>query len=117
MNDDKWNDLIDSLEAKFGKIERSITKKTDKSFSGQDIDTITEQVDFSSPMGNLRVMRVTRPKVLDKKVHYSHTSSSRGNTEYVYSEDEKSYQVKLFKKSEIGNEWNEIEVGSRGLPF
>lgn len=117
MNNEKWLDLIDSLENKFGKIEKNKITRSEISFAGKEVITTIEQIEFSTPAGKMRVERITKPAVLDKKVHYSHTSSSRGNTEYIYSETEKSHQVKLYKKTSPGNEWQEIETGGKGILF
>ncbi len=116
MNDEKWNNLIDSLETKFGGLEKSVINKKELSFAGKEIITTVEQIIFDSPMGKMKIERTTRPAILDKKIHYSHTSNSRGNTEYIYSETEKSHQVKLYKKMPGENDWQEIETG-KGFLF
>jgi hypothetical protein len=73
---------------------------------GVDVDFL----EFSSPLGKIRLELIEKPIVLDKKTLYSHRGGSDTGVEYVYSPTEKSSRLVAYKWSEDDNDWMEIEA-------
>ncbi|OIP23202.1 hypothetical protein COX95_00410 [bacterium CG_4_10_14_0_2_um_filter_33_32] len=116
MNDEKWGDVVDLIEQKFGIIERN----KEEVIIGDDFeeDKARESIDsiiFNGPLGKMKVQRITRPIVLDKKVHYTKTMGQGAKVEYTYSDDEFTHRVVAYKWGEVESSWIEIEAG--GLKF
>jgi hypothetical protein len=109
MNDEQWVRMLDSLELKFE------LKKEKETFETQDdlghvMKNDVERVEFSTDDGDFKVERTTRPLILDKKVHYSHSSAGKGKTEYILSDTEKSHKVTLYKWDDDDRDWREISL-------
>lgn len=116
MNDEKWGDIIDLIQQKFGIIEHV----KDEISIGDDFeeDKAREQVEsiiFDGPLGRMKVQRITRPVIIDKKAHYTKTQGKGAQIEYTYSEDEFSHRVVAYKWDDLENNWIEMEAG--GLKF
>jgi hypothetical protein len=117
MQDEQWNNLIDNLELKFGKLERKHQTAIQTDDIGHEIKNREEWVEFETPMGKMKLSRVTRPMIVDKKVHYTHTGGSKGKVEYILSENEFSHKVTLYNWNKLRNEWQEMELPSGGIKF
>lgn len=114
MTDEKWLDLLENLSQKF-----DITKENEEVISkddiGNEIISQIERVLFEGPLGNMKIERTTRPVILDKKVHYSHTAGTKGLVEYILSPDEKSQKVVIYKEN--NHDWEEIKINTEGFTF
>jgi len=106
VNDEKWERLIDNIDSKFG-IE---------SFKKEDVYRVTdngekkkhgfkEVVIFNGIKGKMKVERISKPALLDKKVYYSGKKSD-SRVEYVYS-DQLIHKVVGYKWN--GKDWEEID--------
>lgn len=115
MNDEKWQELISTLTEKFD-VEKEVEEIIQKDDVGQEIINNVERLTFESPMGKMKVERTVRPKILDKKVHYSHTAGNKSMVEYVISPDEVTQKIAVFKFDEDRNDWEEINL-SEGMRF
>ncbi len=116
MQDEQWENLLDSLEIKFGKLNRKQQTTTRTDDVGHEIKSDEEWVEFETPMGRMKLSRVTRPMILDKKFHYTHTGGSKGKVEYILSDTEKSHKVTLYQWNHIENGWQEVK-GPEGSAF
>jgi hypothetical protein len=101
MTDDKWELLLEQIQRKFGIEARTQNEPAEEG-------GVREVVVFRSPGGKMKLERVSRPLVLDKKVHYSKRMGSGRNVEYVYSPNEKTHRERLFRWT--GTEWSEIDL-------
>jgi len=99
MNDEKWYDLVDRISGKLTVEE----KRDEEGPHRARIETII----FQGPMGKMKLERVSRPVVVDRKVRVSKRIGDVGQEEFVYSETEKSYRVQLFLWSD--GEWREVD--------
>ncbi|MGD8394259.1 MAG: hypothetical protein PVF43_02160 [Candidatus Eiseniibacteriota bacterium] len=104
MNDERWYDLIDRIRTQFGTV--SATEEALETGPGK-----REVVEFESPMGRMRLERVTRPVVKEKRTHYSKRAGSATTEEYVYEEGEFTHRVSLFRWN--GTDWQEEDY--RGM--
>lgn len=102
MKDEKWYYLLEEIERKFG-IEE---KKTEEIPERR---TTIETVIFKGASGRMKIERVTRPVILEKKVKFSKRAGSDSKEKYVYSEDEKIHRVTLYAWKEDESKWVEID--------
>lgn len=74
-----------------------------------------EYVVFKGPLGKMKLEFISRPIVLDKKTIYSRRIGSETNVEYVYSQEEKSHKLKIYKWDDDQDEWVEIDAKNFSL--
>jgi hypothetical protein len=107
MNDERWEDLVDKIDSKFG-IE---------SYTKEDLYKVLESGEkkkhgykqvmvFNGLQGKMKLERVSKPIVLDKKVHYS-GRKSEAKVDYIFSEKEFANKVIAYQWD--GREWKEID--------
>ena len=102
MNDERWDELLYKISVKAKKMDRDLETRDD----GR---TTVETVLFDVGMGRMRLQRVSRPIILDKKMLYSKRIGGDTSTEYVYSETEKSHHVSLHRWSPEESTWVEVD--------
>jgi len=112
MNDDKWEEVRENIKSKFEVLneetediiyEDPITGK--KKEIGE-----KEILEFSSPMGELRIEREKKLLVQDRKHHY-HKTRTDAVVQLVFSENEYGDKMKVFKRE--GERW--IEMDGEGI--
>lgn len=114
MTEDKWLDLLDDLKEKFD-IDRHTEEQITEDDMGNKIINNIEIVTFQSDLGSFKLVKTTRPTILDKKVHYSHTSGTKGLVEYILSPTEKTTKVQLFRL--LNNDWQELDMSVGEMKF
>lgn len=105
MHPDKWEEIKGKIKNNFEVLDEHLEKNEKRK---EDIEII----EFNGPLGKMKVEWITRPKVLDKKTQYSRRIGSDVSVDYVYSEDEVTYTFKVYKWSEIKNDWEEIDASA-----
>lgn len=113
MNDEKWFDIIENIESKFDVIDKTRQENPigDDLEENKSKETI-ESIVFMGPFGKMKLERITRPVIIDKKAHYSKRAGDKARAEYTYSETEFSQTMKAYKWSGGDGEWVEIEANS-----
>ncbi len=109
MNSSKWGQLVYLAEEKFG-IDRQDNKEIiiDETHKGQEIKGEKEIIEFQAPIGKIRMEKITKPKVIDKKINSSKRAGSKTTVDLVYSDTETVSSMNLYKKDSSG-EWKEIK--------
>jgi len=110
MNPEKWEDLLDLVEEKFG-IDDHHTENfvVEETHDGKQIMGEKEVLEFNGPLGKTRVERTSQPKLVDKKVMASKRIGSKSVIDYVYSPTEKSEHIKFYRWDETTGQWTEIK--------
>ncbi len=112
MTDEKWEDLIFNIHQKFGiesqktedlPIEDDLGKKKEKGKA--------ETIIFNTDRGKMKLERITKPLILEKKVHYKKTRAQSGQVEYIFSDTEKTHKVNAYKWNDKEENWEEIDSG------
>ena len=103
MHDERWEELVNQIELKLKIYEK-------KSVTAPDGKTKTETIIFLGPEGKMKLERISKPLVVDKKMHYSKRIGSAPSVEYVYSPTERVQRVQLFKWSEKEKDWEEVRL-------
>ncbi|TSC95752.1 MAG: Uncharacterized protein Athens101410_339 [Parcubacteria group bacterium Athens1014_10] len=107
MNQEKWLDLKLKTKEKFGIAKESseeleLAEKED----GTKIMEKKEIIEFESPMGRIKLEKISKPKVIGKKTLYSRRIGSNIEVKYDYSPDEIIHQLKAYKQD--NGQWQEI---------
>lgn len=103
---EKWKQTVGHIKDNFEVLDEGEEHHDDE--GGVDI----EFIEFSGPLGKMRLEHISRPVVLDKKTSYSRRIGSETNVEYVYSETERSYKLDVYKLNENTGEWEEVEAAN-----
>jgi hypothetical protein len=103
VNDERWIELTERIRDTF-RVTLDVERPLDPG-PGR-----IEELEFESPRGRMRLERITRPLVLDRKSLFSKRAGSQTTEEYVYSEDEFSYRVTFFRWVE--GAWQEEDFRS-----
>ncbi|MBU1092146.1 hypothetical protein KJ836_00460 [Patescibacteria group bacterium] len=101
MNQEKWGEILDRVKDQFEVLEHT-------KLPGDDDIGELETLIFNSPMGKLKLVMITRPVVLDRKVVGAHRRGlSKGQYEYIYSDTETSSRLEAYK--EENGEWQTFD--------
>lgn len=103
MLPEKWQEIIGRIKDSF-KVEASGAERIED--GGGDIEYII----FNGPLGRMKLEFISRPVILDKKTKYSRRLGAQTVVEYIYSPDEKSHKLKVYKWDEALNDWLEMEA-------
>ncbi|MDD4289878.1 MAG: hypothetical protein PHH83_01205 [Patescibacteria group bacterium] len=103
MNQEKWKDVKAKILDSFDVINQYTN--TDDDNHG-----ILEVIEFKSPAGEMKVEFHERDLVLDKHTNYSNRIGSGVSVDYIYSNTEKTYSLKAYKK--VNDDWEQIEAPS-----
>jgi hypothetical protein len=108
MQDDKWEDLKLELNRKFKVEEERFEDLIKETQDGPVNQGRAEILIFQSPIGKIKLVRETKPVVLDKKEHYSHQQGQSARVEYKFSDSEFSHKMKAYKWSDYEDDWVEM---------
>lgn len=114
MTDDKWEQLVGNARKNFQNVELSTEDLVVTTSQGPQKQGKQDILIFENPAGRFKIVRESRPVVLEKKQFYSHRAGDTARTEYKLSETEFSYKLRVYK--EMGfDEWQEITPDKLGL--
>lgn len=100
MLEERWGEILDKILSRFDVLEHTKEK--------EDIAEI-ETIIFQSPLGKIKLVRILKPVVLDKKViGANRMGKSKAQYEYVYSETEKTDNLEAYKETD--GEWEVISA-------
>ena len=102
MIDEKWEQLIERTKA----TAHDVSLSTEPAAEGSGTDDILE---FATDAGWFMLVRENRPRLLEKKLHYSHRQGDSAQTEYIFSETELSHKVVVYRANSSG-EWEKVNA-------
>lgn len=104
-----WEEIIYQIEEKFGLLDRRtedfIVAETS---TGEEIIGQKEIIEFNGPKGKMKLEKISRPKVIDKKVLHTKRIGGRVAVDYVYSDEERIEQIKIYQWNTENNDWQEV---------
>ena len=109
MQPDRWKDILGNVKDNF-EVEEDGNYHLDEE-GGIDAEFII----FKGPLGRMKLEYITKPVVLDKKVTFSNRIGSQSEVKYIYSEEEKSNKLKVYKWDEAQDDWLEMEAKNFNL--
>lgn len=104
MIPEKWEQIKGQILDGFKDAEIMAEKSAEPEIGEKEI------IFFTGPLGKMKLEYITRPAVLDRVTHGSRRMGSQAEVEYVYSETEKTHQLKAFKWDESQDDWVEIDL-------
>jgi hypothetical protein len=110
MDDNRWEDLILELNRKFKVEEERFEDLIMQTQDGPVKQGQAEVLIFETPMGKIKLVRESKPIVLDKKEHYSHQQGKTARIEYKFSDSEFSHKMKAYKWSDDEDDWVEMNA-------
>ena len=111
MTDEKWFDLKDSIKEKFEILEDKTEDLMIDTEEGQKKLGTTNILISQTPMGKIKLERMNKPVVLDKKVQY-HRKKEGSKVEYTYSDTEWTHRLEAYKWDNDDQEWQKIDASS-----
>lgn len=105
MTNEKWQSILGNIKDNFTVEEEGKTHEDE--MGGTDIEFII----FKGPLGRMKLELISKPVVLDKKTTYSRRIGAETQVKYIYSENEKSCKLKVYKWEEAQEDWVEMEAG------
>ncbi len=109
MTEEKWEQLKENLLSRFPEA----TVFREPLVEHGEERGVSEVVEFESPLGLMRVVRQSKPKVLDKTFHYSHRPGDTARVDYVLSDTEFTHILVVLK--EVDGEWEQVDFGDLGF--
>lgn len=109
MIPEKWQDILGNIKDNF-EYENEAREHLDEE-GGIDIHSI----EFNGPMGRMRLEYITKPVIVDKKTTYSKRIGSETKVDYIYSENEKTNQLMVYRWDESQHDWIEMEMKNFNL--
>ncbi len=105
MTYEKWTSLKGTLQDKFPGTQ--VGKEP-----LPDADGTKELVVCHTPIGQVKLEMLIKPRVIGKKTHYTNRFGAATTVEYEYDDNEKSYTFKAYQMSKVNGEWEEIKSDS-----
>lgn len=109
MTEEKWKDIVGMIKDKFPILSENAQELDEDEGPG----TI-EEIQFTGPLGKMRLTWTSRPRVLDKQTFGSKRIGGDVNVTYVYSDTEKVHKFKAYRWNASDNDWQEIDASSFG---
>jgi hypothetical protein len=100
MSDDKWEQIV-------GRIKDEFAGTTHETLKGEYENESIEELIFNGPAGKMKLTRITKPRLLEQKTHYSGRVGQSTGIEKVYSKDDFVNTVELFKNND--GEWEPVD--------
>jgi hypothetical protein len=115
MTDEKWEQLVEMIKQHFTPVKQWQEDIILETEAGSEKRGIKEIVEFLHPTRiNYRLVRESRPLVLEKKEHFSHRMGDTARVEYKHSQTEFTHKLKVYKETNF-DEWEEITLDRLGL--
>jgi len=104
MNNDKWGDVVEKIKATFAVEAHSVMPHSE--FEKGKIETII----FTSPLGKMKIIRTSTPRVTDRKTVYSNRAGGKMAVQYEYSDTEMVDTMRIFRWDDNQEGWVKAEM-------
>jgi len=116
MDDPKWEKILFFVEQHCKITARNSEEiEVAKTISGQSVAGQREFVEFDGPLGKMKLERIIRPKVIDKKVLHTKRIGGRVAIDYIYSPEEFVSEIKIYQWDNQNNLWQELDLKNFNL--
>ncbi len=105
----KWEKIIYQIERR-ARIINSKTEEFDVDVlsGGRVIKGTKDVIEFKGPKGKMKIEKITKPRVIGKKVISTRRIGGRVAEDFVYSEDEKVEVYKIYRWDKNASDWVEV---------
>lgn len=116
MNIQKWENLIFKVEENFG-IDRQYQEEFEvaETSDGHKIKGHKEIIEFEGPLGQMKLEKVSQPRVISKKVLSSRRVGGRVAVDYIYSDQDQTFKFNIYRKRSAGDDWEEVLPETMGI--
>ena len=114
MTDERWQEVVEMVQKNFSNVELTTEELIVNTPDGPQVQGTEDILEFDNPMGRFRLVRQSKPAIVDKKMHYSHRQGDTARTEYVLSDTELSHKLIVYKENYNGD-WDEVSADTMGL--
>ena len=101
MNPDKWPEIKEKILSTFQVLNQEILENADER-------EVKEVIEFEGPLGRIKLEWLKKPKLLDKKTQYSNRIGGKVSVDYVFSEDEFTYTMIVYKWDVALEDWQQL---------
>lgn len=112
MTPDRWQQIKEAVKKQFPAADEGVEDLLVDTADGSVKQGEVEFIIFDSPLGRTKLQFQKKPKVEEKKYHYSHRQGDSARVEYKFSDSELVYALKAYKWDETGGEWQEIDTST-----
>lgn len=117
MNDEKWEDLIYKIEQKFGVEERGKEEDILEDDLGNVVQGEKEIIIFTNDLGKIKLERIKRPLIVDKKMHYHKGAGGTASVEFIVSDTEFTKTIKAYVFDESIDDWKQLDLPQENFKF
>ncbi len=117
MTDEKWNELIERAKQKFADVSAYTEDLLVATGEGEQKQGTRDVLEFSTPLGNFRIVRENKPVLLEKKMHFSHRQGQAAHSEYLFSDTEFTHKVFIYKEDPRSGEFDKVDPENIGFLF
>ncbi len=110
MTPERWEQIKTTVKKSFAVEDEGTEDLLVDTAEGQVKQGAAEFLVFKSPLGRTKLQFQQKPKLEEKKFHYSHRQGNAARVEYKFSESEFVYTFKAYRWDEVSEEWKEIEA-------
>lgn len=111
MTPDKWIEARNNVKKNFTVEDEGTEDLLVDTAEGQAKQGEAEFIVFESPLGRTKLQLQKKPRLEEKKYHYSHRAGTAARIEYKFSEEDLVYTLKAYKWDEVEDDWKEIDAG------
>ena len=116
MTLEKWEEIKTMVKKQFtledAGREDLLVETADGTVKQGEAEFIIFDAPSSLGGGRMKLELQKKPRLEEKKYHYSHRQGDSARVEYKFSEDETVLTLKAYKWDDAADEWKEIDAGS-----
>ena len=109
MTPDKWQEIKENIAKQFTIEDEGKEDLLVETGEGEVKQGEADFIVFESPLGKLKLQFGQKPKVEEKKYHYSHRAGTGARVEYKFSDKELVNTFKAFKWNDADDDWKEMD--------
>jgi|SRR3989344_3624006 len=110
MNLERWEAIKEHIKRKFKVLAERTEDLVRDTAEGEVRQGRAEILEVETPVGKIKLQLESKPKVLEKKFHYSHRQGQSAQVEYKHSDSEETHQLKFYKWNDKQDEWEELSA-------
>ncbi len=111
MNEASWERLADAIDLKFGITDHGHFQRPLE--DRPDLSEKVEYIQFIKGGEDMRLERITKPAIKERKVFRGRSASAGGHIQNIYEEGETTSHVEFFKR--VGEDWQPIDAEELSL--
>lgn len=111
MSPERWQEIKNTVKKQYPDAEIGQEDLMIETADGLVKQGVAEFLIFENPaLGRVKLAFQKKPRLEEKKYHYSHRQGTTAKVEYKYSEQEMVYTFKAYQWDEEEEKWKEIDA-------